>query len=741
MLTNVVSQFNYQQQIRTAGSQMTIQIETTADTADQPVEQILDQSGNPITTEDNQPITTERVPDVVGDGNEENLIRNDNDIEVVEYSTYHPNGITVFQGYIAKWKVTFGADDNIEITVISHGQDMSQYLVESGDTAYISQTAQTGTGYSIKYVDKGSWFDFAAQTFTMPLTKTVDAITVMVTTTMACSVVVSVKQMLGTSPNPSSDTLVAQGSYSVSGAVTQQEIKVAFNAATDLATGLTYYIVIASSDTGSAYAIASNANPYANGSVYTYSYYGTSYSAVTNYSGSDLYFIIWQYGGSTNATYTNADATAILTDIISEYQSRGGEISTPTNPITPIVTQNKSGTTLPTAYWSMAYCQSFTPTSNLNINIVQLAVSVTSNSQNLYVEIWRGNPDLDSLVVMGGLGTYTNGGGSTLVATSQTVSITNTTKKVKSFKFNSTVSLTSGQQYFLRFFFQQGQIGYLKFYGMGNGDLPITAAMVGNLYFGLVTVNNSGSNIDYDSAYPAMYFNLGYANPMPAVAEPGYTDSGNLVTYTFKQQTILEAVNVISSLLPYNWYWYVNPADDVLYCQPVATTADHIIIKNRHIDELSLEATKEHLTNVVYFTGGPVASVNIFTKTTDATSLADNRVGLAKLSDNRVITDTNATLISQNYIDLHNAEEYTSQITVSDSVYDISTFQLGETVQFAGFGTFMDKLLLQIVGINRGVESVTLDVGVLPKRASKQVDDLERDLAKQETLNNPAVPT
>lgn len=740
-LPNVTSEFNYSQTLATAGAQLQITVGVTADTANLPVEDILDELGNPITTEEGATLTTERVADIVGDTNSNNLVRNDNLVEVVEYSKYNPNGKTVFVGYIAKWKVAFGNDDNVVITVISLGQDLSNYIVEAGDTEYITQNAQTGTGYSIKNYDKSGFQDYAAQTFTMPLTKTVDAATVMVTTTMSCTVAVYVRRMTGSTPDPFSDPVQCYGTANVSGAQTQYALKVTFVTAASLATGFTYYLQVSSNDTGAAYAIASNANPYANGQVYTYQWLGTSYGSSTGYSGSDLYFIIWQYGGATTATYTSKDPSYILNDIITEYNARGGDVIKPPSPVTPLMGSFASGTILPNSYWSNGYAQVFQPVSNMVVNIIQLTGNVTSNSGTITVDIWQGNPANDTITVTGGNGTYDNVGGATLIASSNPLTITNTTEQILSLTLNTPVTLLAGTTYYLRMFFNQAEYGYLVLKTAGAGDLPITGAGVGLLYTARATINNASFDMDYSTANPALYFGLGYYTPITDNLGAGYADTDVTTTYTFKVQTVLEAISTIASLSPYNWYWYVDPSNNVLYFQATATTAQHTMVKGRHIQSLEIEATKERIANVVYFTGGPTAGVNTFKKTTDTESLEDNRVGLARLSDNRVTTDANATIISQGYIDANSAETYLTQITVYETDYDISLFKLGQTIGFANFGTFVDRLLMQIVGIQRSVDQITLSLGVLPRRTTKKIEEIEQGLQAEQTLLNPATPT
>lgn len=232
-----------------------------------------------------------------------------------------------------------------------------------------------------------------------------------------------------------------------------------------------------------------------------------------------------------------------------------------------------------------------------------------------------------------------------------------------------------------------------------------------------------------------------------SIAKPpgGYSLTGVLATYTFNLNTALEGIKKVYDLGPANWYWYVDPATQILYYQQASATADHTFIKGRHIDDLSIEATKEDVANVIYFTGGDDGSgSNVYVNVNDTTSLVNNRRGLVRLNDPKVkgaSGDDTASLLAQNYIDQHDDEEYTTTTTILASTYDISTVKIGQMVAFSGFGTFVDNLLLQIVSVTPNPDSVTLTLGVLLQRASAQVEAIQSSLQASQTTNNPDAPS
>lgn len=223
----------------------------------------------------------------------------------------------------------------------------------------------------------------------------------------------------------------------------------------------------------------------------------------------------------------------------------------------------------------------------------------------------------------------------------------------------------------------------------------------------------------------------------------GYTNVGVLATYTFKTQTMIQGIQAILNLSPANYFWYVDPATNILQYGVPNTVADFVLIKGRHINELNLEATRETIKNNIYFTGGDDGTgqnKSIFVQVQN--ELNGNRTGLALLSDNRVNSTsggvTTARLIAQEYANDNNAETYITIVTIQDQTIDTNLFKIGKMISFANFSPFINNLLLQIVGIQKQSDQIVLQLGTLPIRTSQQLAQIQSELAYQQTVNNPA---
>lgn len=565
VLPGVSDDFGYTLNINTAFTQATFMVRLDPETSRQAPSTIITEDGDSITTEDGSyHLTTERTPDLFGNGNSQALVRNGNDVEVYEFSSNNPNGVLRFSGYISRWRVNYDEDPRLFVTCLSNGTDLDQYVIQTGDSEV---------------------------------------------------------------------------------------------------------------------------------------------------------------------------ATAILED-----------------------------TAIASAYWGFAVIQTIKPSVAISLNKITLKMKVNSGDDvTVAPMLYQGDPSSDRIQVDMGVTSYTTS--NTKLADFASSHVTETSYTEKTYSLPSTQTLQPGETYYVLFWFSQGNAQNLSVRASNTlASLPLEKA-----YSKGLTANNSGFVVAYDTAKDSLWIKLisstgntespftsqdpttilkaiidnyisqgGIINYSPTST----TDTALSVSYTFKVNTALEGIKKCLELAPYNWYWYVNPATDIIYFKSVATTADHKFIRGRHINSLEIEAVTENLKNVVYFSGGDTGSGdNLFIRVTDTTSLASNRRGLERISDNRVTLTATATLLAQNFLDENSDEVYETTISIPDSTYDLTTVSVGQVVAFEGFGTMVDNLLLQIVGLTVRPNSVTLSLGVLPRRATSVVETINRQLNDLQTIANPATPS
>lgn len=214
--------------------------------------------------------------------------------------------------------------------------------------------------------------------------------------------------------------------------------------------------------------------------------------------------------------------------------------------------------------------------------------------------------------------------------------------------------------------------------------------------------------------------------------------TGTVVSYTFRANTYSELLQKSLELAPPNWYYYVDLGSNLVYFQEKSSTARHQFILGRHINKLDLKSYIGSVVNEVLFTGGgDPALYKLYTRTVQA----GTRRSLARLSDNRVTVEDSADIIANTELDNKENVQYRSTVTILDRVYDIESIRLGDTVSFRNFDSFVDTIILQVVGKRYTPDFVELQLDTIPLDINKRIEDITRNLNTQETITVPNAPT
>lgn len=550
-LSDVKSEFRVTEELFSAYSQIEVTIGRTPDTADQRTEALQTEQGEDITDEFGSPIMLDRQPDIVGDETENALIRNWNDIEVWEFSTWHPSGIKVFSGFVTTWDAGYANDGEVVFTAVSDGQDLNNFFVQPSEASGQSQTTKDFRFSVFKYpgYDGGSW-RMVYQSFIpgagIDNVSAVDLWIGVATPSAAGDVYVEIFDNEGTVISGGGVSLGYAAKYvdsSSAGALHRFN----FSSPIPVVEGNTYFMRIRSNSLIEFDIFGTSPSAYANGEA-KFTTDGVSSSA-----GGDLYFVFYQSAGETLASFTAQDISDVQRDIISNY----------------------------------------------------------------------------------------------------------------------------------------------------GGSLTYTATSV--------------------------------------------DDTGVLIDHSFLSDTALEAIKQMQEIVPANWYWYVNIATGVFYSKAASATAEHTFIKAKHLEDARIKASVLEVKNDAYFTGGIIDAfnTNLFVHRTDdaAIAAANNHIGLARIFNNRIIDQDVAEEIVLNYLEANGAQKYETKIAINDVTYDTSTISLGQVVGFSNFGSFVDRLLLIVVQIERRPDGVKLGLGTIPKRQSQTVEALERNVIDILTVDNPDTPS
>lgn len=214
--------------------------------------------------------------------------------------------------------------------------------------------------------------------------------------------------------------------------------------------------------------------------------------------------------------------------------------------------------------------------------------------------------------------------------------------------------------------------------------------------------------------------------------------TGSVASYDFKMMTVKEAIDKILELSPSDWYWYIDQGTNEVHFHEKADTPAHTFVFGYHIQEIDVERHLEDLVNEVRFVGG--GDPQLYKLYEDATSKTTWRRGLEILTDSRVTTATSAQILSEALIERYKDPVYSTEVTILEKRYRTETIKLGDTVSFGNFGNFIDNLNLMVVGISYSKNSVTLQLGTILPKVNKRLEEVKRNLRREESQNVTDAP-
>lgn len=217
-------------------------------------------------------------------------------------------------------------------------------------------------------------------------------------------------------------------------------------------------------------------------------------------------------------------------------------------------------------------------------------------------------------------------------------------------------------------------------------------------------------------------------------------NTNTAVSITFKSNTISECIDAVLKTAPADWYYYYDYGDNMIHLHARPTTPAHYYTRGRDVVKLKIKRTIEKLINEVIFSGG--GNPALTTRLTDQIKINDYRRALAKLSDNRVTVQSTAGLLSQALIDQYGLPLYSGSLTVIRvEDFRIEEVNVGELSGFINFGQMVDELALQNLGITYYPDRLEVDLNLLTPAVTKRIEDIKRNLALVEHVNDATSPT
>jgi len=245
------------------------------------------------------------------------------------------------------------------------------------------------------------------------------------------------------------------------------------------------------------------------------------------------------------------------------------------------------------------------------------------------------------------------------------------------------------------------------------------------------------------------------------------TDTSSTVSYEFNTYTVKECLDKIVELAPNGYYYYIDE-DKVVNFKDKSATADHTFILSKDIISIIPEKSIENMVNRIYFTGGDVSGTTLYKKYERASSISTYGLFAQKYVDSRVTNESTADLIADAILDRGDTPETRTTVVIRDNNgedgrgYDIESIKPGDTCQILGYSgkatnlwdvavwdsdkwnydlSQVSSTVQQIMKVSYEPDKVTLEISSRLPNISRRVEDIQRNLLRLTTNENPSAPT
>lgn len=245
--------------------------------------------------------------------------------------------------------------------------------------------------------------------------------------------------------------------------------------------------------------------------------------------------------------------------------------------------------------------------------------------------------------------------------------------------------------------------------------------------------------------------------------------TGTIATYTFQQNTAMEALDKVEAMSPVGWYWYVD-ANKNFNLHPKQIGAVHTFTIGKEIFYIDADKRVENIVNRIYFTGGvPEGQTQpLYSRYEYQPSIQAYGMRSIKKSDSSIIDQATMDLVANNILEALKDVEIRCVIRVKDNDYDrengydIESIKIGDTCQIRnyqdtlagslwdvmtwddGFWDFnvrnLTEIVMQIVDIKYTPNYVELTISSKIPNISKRIEDINKLLISTIVANNPPSP-
>lgn len=272
--------------------------------------------------------------------------------------------------------------------------------------------------------------------------------------------------------------------------------------------------------------------------------------------------------------------------------------------------------------------------------------------------------------------------------------------------------------------------------GTGNTSIAYSAKNIKDAIADIMSgyATQGGHVLYHTSSWFDAYGNARNAT----IADPGIN-----VTYTFNSSSVDSAIQVLVQFCPAGWYWYVDPAESLLYVQPAPTAPTHLFTLGMNIKSIRLQKTMETVVNNVYITGGDTGGgVNLWRRYVNSSSNYLYGTRAITYNDNNLVNTTAADYVGQKIIGQLKSPTYRAPVVVLSAPgrgYHIEVIKPGDMFSVVNYKNTAQSLIVSRVDYLP--YQATIDASTVPPQINTTIQDIQQGLSAVQTISNPAAPT
>jgi hypothetical protein len=158
------------------------------------------------------------------------------------------------------------------------------------------------------------------------------------------------------------------------------------------------------------------------------------------------------------------------------------------------------------------------------------------------------------------------------------------------------------------------------------------------------------------------------------------------LSITFKNESVLEAMQRLAGFLPRGWFWRIDGANKFELKQTNFSVPDHRVWIGREVSEGDVTLSIADVKNDVLFHGGETGTGKLYRRKSLLSSIQTYGIRSEALADERVVTVDTAELRMDNLLNQKSVAPRYIEFVIQDgnlnrAGYDIESLKVGDSIQ------------------------------------------------------------